>query len=300
VTIFFRTKSIEAVRRHLFIKKGRAMRNKAILIFAAFVSTAFSVMAPSARSAELVKFDSAPARPYAAANSGPDASGFPIQGYLTKPAGDGPFPAVVLLHSCNGASATRRSRADIVANWGYVALFVDDFTTRGIKETCTTGFGEGVADALGALRFLSTLPYVDTKRIAIVGFSQGAMTALRIASGRINGAFEIPDNLRFRAAAAFYPFCHYPNDRLTVPTLILTGERDDWTPPASCENLAQKQTREGTDIKLVVYPGAFHAFDNPGLAEGKWLFGHWLKYDPDAADRSAAELRSFLESKLTP
>jgi dienelactone hydrolase len=270
-----------------------------VVLFASAIWLAFNGSTFGASAEELVKFDSAPPRPYVTSSADTSLSGFPLQGYLTKPAGDGPFPAVVLLHSCNGASATRRARAKVIADWGYITIFVDDFTTRGIKETCTREFGEGVADALGALRFLSTLPYVDTKRIAVVGFSQGAMTALRVASGRINGVFELPDNLAFRAAVAFYPLCRYPNDRLTVPTLILIGERDE-TPPASCERFAQKQTSMGSDVKLVVYPGAYHAFDNPGRTEGKQLFGHWLKFDPDAASRSTVELRDFLQTKLTP
>jgi len=275
------------------------MHDRAVL-FASSIWLAFNAPTFVASAEELVKFASAPPRPYATSGADASVSGFPIQGYLTKPAGDGPFPAVVLLHSCNGASATRRARADVIADWGYVTLFVDDFTTRGIKETCTSDFGDGVADALGALRFLSTLPYVDTKRIAAVGYSQGAMTALRLASGRINGVYELPNNLAFRAAVAFYPYCRYPNDRLIVPTLILIGERDDWTSPASCEHLAQKQTSMGSDVKLVVYPGAYHAFDNPGQTEGKQLFGHWLKFDPDAASRSTVEVRDFLQTKLRP
>ena len=272
------------------------MHHRAVL-FASPIWLAFNASTIGASAEELVKFASAPTRPYATSRVDASVSGFPIQGYLSKPAGDGPFPAVVLLHSCNGASATRRARADVIADWGYVTLFVDDFTTRGIKETCTTDFGEGVADALGALRFLSTLPYVDTKRVAAIGFSQGATTALRLASGRINGVYELPNNLAFRAAVAFYPYCRYPNDRLIVPTLILIGDRDA---PTSCEHLAQKQTSMGSDIKLVVYPGAYHAFDNPGQTEGKQLFGHWLKFDPDAAGRSTVELRGFLQTKLGP
>ena len=97
----------------------------------------------------------------------------PIQGYLTKPKGAGPFPAVVLLHSCLGLPAGRRSMADTFAGWGYVALFVDDFTTRGVRETCAVDFNEALPDAYGALAFLSRLPYVDPARIAAIGFSQG-------------------------------------------------------------------------------------------------------------------------------
>ena len=81
------------------------------------------------------------------------SAGDPIQGYLTKPKGAGPFPAVVLLHSCLGLPANRRAMADTFAGWGYVALFVDDFATRGVKETCAVDFPAALPDALGALAF---------------------------------------------------------------------------------------------------------------------------------------------------
>jgi hypothetical protein len=52
------------------------------------------------------------------------------------------------------------------------------------------------------------------------------------------------------------------------------------------------QARE--PVKLMFYPGAYHAFDFPILAGGRRSFGHWLKYDADAALRSELEARDFL------
>jgi len=48
-------------------------------------------------------------------------------------------------------------------------------------------------------------------------------------------------------------------------------------------------------VKLVVYPGAHHDFDHPGLAEGRRMFGHWLEYDAAAAERSVNEMHDFLQ-----
>ena len=89
------------------------------------------------------------------------AGGLDIRGYLAKPGGRGPFPAVVLLHSCLGLPANRQSIEAEVTGWGYVALFVDDFSARGLKETCAVDFPEGAADAYGALAFLAGLVYVN-------------------------------------------------------------------------------------------------------------------------------------------
>ena len=107
----------------------------------------------------------------------------PVQGYLTRPKGRGPFPAVVLLHTCLGLPAERASIGARIASWGYVALFVDDFATRGLKETCAVDFKPALADAYGALTYLASRPDVDAERVAAVGFSQGGDTALKIAAG---------------------------------------------------------------------------------------------------------------------
>ena len=82
---------------------------------------------------------------------GARANGRDIRGTLARPKGAGPFAAVILLHSCLGLPSNRRAIESALTAEGYVALFVDDFSTRGLKETCAVDFPEGLADAYGAL-----------------------------------------------------------------------------------------------------------------------------------------------------
>jgi dienelactone hydrolase len=214
--------------------------------------------------------------------------GDPIQGYLSRPKGAGPFPAVVLLHTCLGLPAERTSIGARIAAWGYVALFVDDFATRGLKETCAVDFKPALPDAKGAFAYLASLPYVDPARIAAVGFSQGGDTALRIAAGGVAG---------FRAAAAFYPPCaNLDGAAVAIPTLILVGAKDAVTPARDCAELAKRQ--QPGRMTFVVYPSAAHAFDLPEFAAGTKVMGMPLAYDRDAAQRSWAELRGFLAARL--
>ena len=51
-------------------------------------------------------------------------------------------------------------------------------------------------------------------------------------------------------------------------------------------------------MRLVVYPGAAHGFDNPEFAAGLRIYGMSLRYDRDAAERAKAELGDFLAAKL--
>jgi len=55
---------------------------------------------------------------------------------------------------------------------------------------------------------------------------------------------------------------------------------------------------EGIPIQLVVYPGAYHAFDAPGLKTPRQLLGHHLEFNQSAADASVDALRKFLYATI--
>jgi hypothetical protein len=60
----------------------------------------------------------------------------PLKGFFTKPEGVGPYPAVILLHTCAGISEHEESWSDRLVEWGYVVLAVDSFTPRSVKYIC--------------------------------------------------------------------------------------------------------------------------------------------------------------------
>jgi dienelactone hydrolase len=221
-----------------------------------------------------------------------------VEAYLSKPQGSGPFPAIVYLHGCGGLSKSKRDAiAGLMTDWGYVTLAVDSFATRGLKHSCDNLLSAREGDALAALRHLSAQSFVDPQRIAVVGSSQGAIIALQLASTRPN-FFAVPDDLKFRAAVAYYPDCSFATDQLTLPTIILIGELDDWTPAAHCERLMTRRAGKGAPVRLVVYPGVHHSFDNPNWGDGLRAFGHWIKYDADATQRSVTEMHDFLAAQF--
>jgi dienelactone hydrolase len=228
------------------------------------------------------------------ASSPPDV----VQAYLSKPEGDGPFPAIVYLHGCGGLSrSTREAIAALMTAWGYVTLAVDSFSTRGLNSSCDNLISGREGDALAALHHLSVQKFVDPRRIAVVGSSQGAIVALQLASDRPN-FFAIPDDLKFKAVVAYYPECSIATERLTLPTIILIGELDDWTPAKDCERWMERRAGKGASVRLVVYPGAYHGFDDPDWPDGQRMRGHWIKYDADAAQLSIVEMRNFLAAQI--
>ena len=253
-----------------------------------------------ATSLERVEFDSAAQRLL----SGRVILGERIEGHLARPAGAGPFPAVVGLHGCAGMHvATRQKLADDLVARGYVLLLADSYATRrGIDEACTsTAFATFVRrrpDAYGALVFLSQQTFVDPQRVAVVGFSAGARVTLSVAEPNSSEQFVPADSLRFRAAAAFYPPCKQAMTRPEIPTLIFIGASDDWTPAADCADKIANWGNDGPPVELVVYPGAHHGFYYPHLQPGTTMFGHWLEFNGEAAANATQRLHRFLDRHL--
>ena len=253
----------------------------------------------SATPLERVEFESASQRLV----SGALIPGDRIQGYLAKPDGAGPFPAVIGLHGCAGMHDTTKQRlADGFVARGYVILLVDSYATRGIEHACTSSafatFLRRRPDAYGALVFLGRQTFVDPHRVAVVGFSAGAWVTLSVVEPNAFAPFDPPSNLRFRAAAAFYPPCQQAVARPGIPTLIFIGALDDWTPAADCSDKVAGWGSDGPSIELVIYPGAYHGFFYPHLQPGTTMFGHWLEYNGAAADNANHRLHQFLDRHL--
>ena len=202
---------------------------------------------------------------------------------VMKPAGAGPFPAVVMLHDCSGlgprsSGAPRRWARELVAH-GFVVAIPDSFSTRGLPGGVCTEISplrlevvpfRRVADAYDALDYLRSLPYVDASRIGVMGGSHGGSTTLAAIAAYGRDTPQIAERKRhgFAAAIALYPGCRFQQPQLAetfkspVPLLVLAGELDDWTPAAQCVRLVDTAKRNGSPAEIKVYPGAHHSFDN--------------------------------------
>lgn len=247
--------------------------------------------------------DTPPAVVHFATGSGqPDALNLP--GYLRRPAGEGRFAAVVLLHDCGGnARGLDRNWGARLQSWGYVALTVDSFTPRGIAVSCRTGTPAGrIWDPFGALKYLSALDFVDASRMALMGFSEGAWITLMDIEPK---SAEGPAVMKVRAAIAVYPVCS-GSGTASVPTLIVTGQLDDWTPADACRKMVAQESDLGisrapspsASMQLMIIPGARHAFDDPAYRPARRYMGHILEYDPAALNLAAGAIRDFLHEQM--
>jgi dienelactone hydrolase len=188
-----------------------------------------------------------------------------------RPPGAGPFPAVVLLHGCHGVSDSTRDWARWFGEQGYVALIVDSWQPRGIRNGCTPGpnFGntERLDDAVGALRWLHTREYVDRQRVGVMGWSNGGVFAMAVINGpslerALARGVSMPEP-GFAASVAMYPGGCYSlvEGQVVRPLLVLVGDADDWTLPGECVRMVEAMRARGADARVVLYPGAVHYFD---------------------------------------
>jgi dienelactone hydrolase len=221
-----------------------------------------------------------------------------LTGRLKKPEGNGPFPAIVLLHGCGGLSPKRDHRwAQRLAGWGYVTLQVDSFRPRGLSGVCTFSRRDStdilqkrVTDAYDAKRYLAELPFVDRSRIAVMGWSHGGTTTILTLHPKTDDPF--------RAAIAYYPSCRILTG-LNAPLLILIGDADDWTPSSRCVAMLPKE-QTAAEITLKVYPDAYHGFDTLGANTNvRGSSGmHHLQYHPEAAADSIIQVWAFFDKYL--
>ena len=243
---------------------------------------------------------------------------------LFRPAGaPGPAPAVAILHGCGGVGVNVTRMAQRLAARGYVALLVDSFGARGIRDACTRNWptlaqaAERARDPVAAVAWLRAQPFVAADRVAVMGYSYGGgvtlMRALEPARGATSAA-RPPAAPLARAVIAVYPDCALPHPDSGAlvarqPVLMAMAERDDWTPVAQCEALLARIGDGRGRIEAKIYPGAYHSFDAVGLpvrylaAAGNrskpgGCCGAHYGHDPDAYARFVVDVDLFLAREL--
>ena len=219
-------------------------------------------------------------------------------GSIILPQGKPPFPAVVVLHGCNGVSPNTRVWARRLASWGYAALIVDSFSARGLRQVCDGSRAlpgpERAMDVFAAAAYLRSRPDIDGGRIGALGYSHGGWTALWASTESSVARAGAPP---LRAVVSLYPFCPEVAPPLANDVRIFIGDADDWAKPSRCSAFVDKYDALAPHRpSLVVYPGARHSFD--AKEPERVYFGHQLVHDPKATADAVERTRKFLDEHL--
>jgi carboxymethylenebutenolidase len=193
-------------------------------------------------------------------------------GYLARPAGAGPFPALVVIQEWWGLVPHIKEVADRFAAAGFVALAPDLYHGEAALEpdearklAMALDRGRAVSEIRAAVGHLAGLAEVSPKQVGVVGWCMGGGLALASAA-------EEPG---IGAVVTFYgrPLASADTARLKAPVLGLYGEHDQGIPPEAARAFAADCRRFDVPHEIHIYPGAAHAFFNDSRPA----------YDPEAA-----------------
>ena len=134
-----------------------------------------------------------------------------IGGELRLPQGTAQnYPAVILIHGSGGISAATDRWAHELNAVGVAAFILDAFTGRGIINTnADQSQLDSIAmvhDAFAVLTKLAAHPRIDPARIAVMGFSKGAVPAIYSSNLRFRSAYG-PGDAAFAAHIGLYTPC---------------------------------------------------------------------------------------------
>ncbi len=233
---------------------------------------------------------------------------------VLTPPGDGPFPAVLLLHTCYGNLGHVDVWAERLRSHGYVAVVVNSMQARGLDghfdrlAVCagrTLRSPDRARDIHVSIERLRHSGKVDEQRIGIIGFSHGGWTALDFVGGGRHGVSEdlaVDGLTRVKSVVVVYPYCGEEAGRglaawpRNLRMLMLLAGGDTTVGTAKCESLARTQRSRGHALEVHIYPGAEHGYDiEPAL-----IFGYDRRYDESAARDTQERILAFLEGTLAP
>ncbi len=212
-----------------------------------------------------------------------------VRGYLAMPEGDGPFPALIVIHEWWGLNDWIKQNADEFARRGYVALAIDLYRGRSASSSdeaheLMRGLPEDRAakDLKSAFAYLTQNTKVNKEKIASIGWCMG-------------GGYSLAAALNVKelgAAVICYGRLVTENDeikKINCPILGIFGEMDRGIPAASAKTFERSAQKLDKAVRVTVYPKVGHAFMNPNNKAG---------YDEKTANDAWQKIYAFFDSKL--
>lgn len=222
-----------------------------------------------------------------------------VPAYLARPAGEGPWPGLVLVHEAFGLDAVMRRSADRLASMGFLVL-APDLLSRGRKIVCLArtfvALQRGRGEAFDDIEAARTAVLADpdcTGRVGVIGFCMGGGFALVLA-GRPG----------WDASAVNYGTVRGDLSGLddACPVVGSYGGRDRSLRGAAAR-LEAGLAERGIPHDVREYPAAGHSFLNDASA-APWFLAPFSRFvmragpEPASAEDAWHRIGTFLTEHL--
>jgi dienelactone hydrolase len=217
----------------------------------------------------------------------------PIYHEIKYPAGNGPFPVVIALHT-SGGFKTVKKQISKYTNAGYAVYAPDFFRRHGISksnrfETWTTYRTEIELELLELIEVIKKDPKSDTKNIFAVGFSNGGYWASFLAARKhVNAGASHYGVWRWPTSAGWngYPADYFDAD--SNPVLAIHGDKDSVQKPRFVYDQLNIVESKSPKFKKHIFRNAGHSWDcEPCRKDG---------YDEEATRQSLIMTLDFFEA----
>lgn len=208
-----------------------------------------------------------------------DDEGTTLRGYLAKPEGEGPFPAVLMIHEWWGLNDGIIVLADALAEEGYVVLAADAYrgnltaqVPRALWLRLTTPEEQVFGDLDTALAYLQGLPITDSNRLASMGFCFGGEHSLQLG---LRQSERLAMTVMYYGAVETNPELLRPLID-AQPVLGIFAEEDQQIFVGDVLEFEAALDSLNIANQITIYPGVGHAFINEdnfnqaGIAGDAW------------------------------
>lgn len=190
-----------------------------------------------------------------------------MEATLYRPAGTGPAPAVLVLHTSGGLRPSDHAYAERLAAEGYVCLVPDFFRAYGLSEsnrqqTFTTYAQSIYADFVSAIGTLKKTGGVQADRIGAIGFSNGGYWALLLAArGDVQAGVSYYGAVTGAGTDRTLSALRNAFTSKSSPVLVLHGARDATVLPRYAEDLKSILTDAKAPYEFQMYESAGHSYE---------------------------------------
>ncbi|MEM7333630.1 MAG: dienelactone hydrolase family protein [Chloroflexota bacterium] len=208
-----------------------------------------------------------------------DSEGTELYGYLAKPEGEGPFPAVLMIHEWWGLNEGIIVLADALAEEGYIVLAADAYRgrltsqiPRALWMRLTTPEEQVFGDLDVALEYLQSLPEADAERTATMGFCFGGEHSLQLG---LRQSERLAMTIMYYGAVETNPELLRPLID-NQPVLGIFAEEDQQIFVDEVLEFEAALNSLNITNQITIYPDVGHAFINeenfnqPGTAGDAW------------------------------